>query len=113
MSDINSNELTYNAEGNKNDGMIGKMPANINKEIPVPNADAKTITALIKHSGEVTGYQLSSGEKISKEEGVSIAKSGGINGVAVGVSKKGEEYLRSLPDDNEANNLSSLPTINE
>ena len=44
---------------------------------------------------------------------ITLAKAGGINGVAVGVSKKGEEYLRSLPDQNENNNLSSLPTLNE
>ena len=40
-----------------------------------------------------------------------MAKEGQIKGVAVGVSKKGEEYLRSLPDQNENNNLSSLPTV--
>lgn len=98
---------------NKNDGMIGRMPANINKEVPNPNEDAKNITSLIKHSGEVTGYVLSDGTRLSKQEGVTLAKAGGINGVAVGVSKKGEEYLRSLPDQTEGNNLSSLPTINE
>ena len=56
---------------------------------------------------------LDDGTRLSKEEGVTLAKAGGINGVAVGVSRKGEEYLRSLPDQNENNNLSSLPTINE
>lgn len=98
---------------NINDGMIGRMPANINKDIPTPNSDAQNITSLIKHSGEVTGYVLGNGTRLSKEEGVTLAKAGGINGVAVGVSKKGEEYLRSLPDQSENNNLSSLPTINE
>lgn len=98
---------------NKNDGMIGRMLVNINKDVPNPNDDAQNITSLIKHSGEVTGYVLDDGTRLSKEEGVTLAKAGGINGVAVGVSKKGEEYLRSLPDQNESNNLSSLPTINE
>lgn len=97
----------------KNDGMIGGLPININKEVPIPNSDSKTITALIKHSGEVVGYELSNGEKISKEDGIQMAKSGGISGVGIAVSKKGEEYLRSLPDQTEGNNLSSLPTISE
>lgn len=95
----------------KNDGMIGRLPININKEVPTPNSDAESIKALIKKSGEVVGYELSNGERVSKEEGVKMAKNGHISGVAVGVSKKGEEYLRSLPDQNENNNLSSLPTV--
>ena len=40
-----------------------------------------------------------------------MAKDGEIKGVGVSVSKTGEEYVRSLPDDNESNNLSSLPVI--
>lgn len=95
----------------ENDGMIGRLPININKEVPTPNSDAESIKALIKKSGEIVGYELSNGERVSKEEGVQMAKSGQISGVAVGVSKKGEEYLRSLPDQSENNNLSSLPTV--
>lgn len=95
------------------DGMIGGLPININKEVPTSNSNAQSIAALIKHSGEVIGYELSNGERISKEDGVRMAKEGIISGVAVGVSKKGEEYLRSLPDQNESNNLSSLPSITE
>lgn len=95
----------------ENDGMLGRLPISINKEVPTPSSDAKSITALVKHSGEVVGYELSNGERVSKEEGVKMAKSGQISGVAVGVSKKGEEYLRSLPDENENNNLSALPTV--
>ena len=97
----------------KNDGRIGNMPVNINKEVPSQHNDAQNITSLIKHSVEITVYVLDDGTRLSKEEGVTLAKAGGINGVAVGVSRKGEEYLRSLPDQNENNNLSSLPTINE
>ena len=105
--------VSLNNKNDSNDGMIGRMPVNINKVVPEPNSDAQNITSLIKHSGEVTGYVLQDGTRLSKEEGVTLAKAGGINGVAVGVSKKGEEYLRSLPDQNENNNLSSLPTLNE
>ena len=93
------------------DEMIGGLPVNINKEVPTPNSNAQSIRALIKKSGEIIGYELLNGERISKEEGVQMAKSGQISGVAVAVSRKGEEYLRSLPDQDESNNLSSLPTV--
>lgn len=95
----------------KNDNMLGSLPANINKDVPTPNSNAHSITALMKKSGEIVGYELSNGERVSKEQGVQMAREGKISGVAVGVSKKGEEYLRSLPDQDENNNLSSLPTV--
>ena len=97
---------------NLNDGMIGNLPKNINKEVPTPKSDARFITKLVKHSGEVVGYELSNGEKISKEEGIALAKQGEIQGVAV-ATREGEEYLRSLPDETEENNLSSLPVISD
>ncbi|MGL5313960.1 MAG: DUF3892 domain-containing protein [Peptostreptococcaceae bacterium] len=96
----------------KNDGMIGNLPKNINEEVPVPNSNAKKITKLVKHSGEVVGYELSNGQRVSKDEGIQMAKIGEISGVAVALNK-GNEYLRSLPDETENNNLGSLPTINE
>lgn len=80
--------------------------------IPNPNSNAKNITAVVKHSGEITGYKLSDGNVISKEEGIELAKAGGINGVGI-AHREGNEYLKSLPDDDESNNLSQLPTINE
>ncbi|MDO5519873.1 MAG: DUF3892 domain-containing protein [bacterium] len=79
--------------------------------IPTAGADAKEITGLVKHSGKVTGYQLSDGNVVSKEEGVALAKEGQIRGVGV-AHRKDTEYLKSLPDDSEANNLSHLPTVN-
>ena len=75
------------------------------------DADKSSIVAIMKHSGEITGYELSSGEQITKERGVELAKAGNILGVSVSTSRKGEEYLRSLRDDDESNNLSSLPII--
>ena len=39
-----------------------------------------------------------------------LAKAGGIRGVAVAV-RNGSEYLRSLPDGSESDNLSNLPAI--
>ncbi len=82
-----------------------------NKEVQTPHSNAQSIRAVVKKSGEIIGYELSTGERISKEEGVQMAKSGEIAGVSVSISRKGEEYLRSLPDQDENNNLSSLPTV--
>jgi hypothetical protein len=79
-------------------------------EIPEPNADAKQIVALVKESGRVTGYKLSDGRILNKEDGVELAKQGGIQGVGVS-TRNGSEYLKSLPDGSESNNLSSLPSV--
>lgn len=80
------------------------------KEIPEVHADAKEITALVKNSGTITGYQLSDGSIVSKEQGVELAKQGKIAGVGI-ATNKGTEYLKSLPDVTEANNLGNLPSI--
>ncbi|MBE6070629.1 MAG: DUF3892 domain-containing protein [Clostridium butyricum] len=85
---------------------------NLSNEDLKESSNKKSITALIKKDGEVTGYELSNGEKVSKEEAIKLAKSHEILGVSIS-NRNGDEYLRSLPDQNEENNLSSLPTINE
>lgn len=95
----------------KNGERIGNLPANINVMNPVPNKDAKNITRLVRKNGKITGYQLSDGRVLSKHDGVALAKQGGIRGVAI-ASRNGSEYLRSLPDGNESNNLGDLPTTN-
>lgn len=81
-------------------------------EVPTPKADAKEIVGLVKSSGRITGYQLSDGETVSKEEGVSMAKSGEIQGVGI-AHRKDTEYLKSLPDGTESNNLGNLPSVSE
>ena len=79
-------------------------------EVPSPKSDAKEIVGLVKSSGRVTGYQLSDGQTVSKEEGVSMAKAGEIQGVGV-AHRKDSEYLKSLPDGSENNNLGNLPSV--
>ncbi|OJU12968.1 MAG: hypothetical protein BGN88_04780 [Clostridiales bacterium 43-6] len=85
---------------------------NTYKVIPQPKPDAKQITRLIKSRGKVTGYELSDGQRLSKQQAIATAKDGGIAGVGV-AERKGSEYLRTLPDGNEGNNLSNLPSITE
>ena len=88
---------------------IGNLPANINIMNPVPNKDAKTIMKLIRTNGKISGYQLSDGTVLSKADGVALAKQGGIRGVAI-ASRNGSEYLRSIQDGKESNNLGDLPS---
>jgi hypothetical protein len=85
-------------------------PSSINEVTPHPSSDALSITGLIKNDGKISGYQLSDGENVSKEQGVQMTKENKIKGVAVAV-KQGTEYLRSLPDGDENNNLGNLPSV--
>lgn len=79
-------------------------------DVPQPKENAKEIVGLVKNSGRITGYQLSDGEIVSKEEGVAMAKAGDIQGVGV-AHRKDSEYLKSLPDGKENNNLGNLPSV--
>ena len=79
-------------------------------DVPQPKADAKEIVGLVKSSGRVTGYQLSDGSTVSKEEGVAMAKEGEIQGVGI-AHRKDSEYLKSLPVGTEDNNLGNLPSV--
>lgn len=79
-------------------------------DIPRAAPDAPTITALVKEGGKVTGYQLSEGTVLNKEQAVRLARQGGIAGV--GIAHRGEtEYLKSIPDGTDGNNLSHLPSV--
>ncbi len=89
---------------------LSKLPMQTLRDIPQPNADAKQITGLVKEGGRVTGYQLSDGRVLGKQEGVQLARQGGIRGVGI-AARNGNEYLRSLPDESEGNNLSNLPSV--
>lgn len=97
-------------QDDRNDGRLGAFSSNINKYNPTPDADALSITGLVKQSGKISGYQLSNGQKVTRDEGVRMAKDNKIRGVGV-ASKNATEYLRSLPDGKEANNLGNLPTV--
>lgn len=79
-------------------------------QIPQANANAKRIVGLVKEGGRITGYQLSDETFVSKPEAVSMAKQGQIAGV--GIAHRGDtEYLKSIPDGRENNNLGNLPAV--
>ena len=89
-----------------------ELPYSALDEVPSPKSDAKEIVGLIKSGGRTCGYQLSDGSNVSKEEGVSMAKNGEIRGVGI-AHRKENEYLKSLPDGTENNNLNNLPSISQ
>lgn len=79
-------------------------------QIPQPNANAKRIVALVKEGGRITGYQLSDNSIVEKQQAVNMAKQGQISGV--GIAHRGDtEYLKSIPNGNENDNLGNLPSV--
>lgn len=79
-------------------------------QIPTPNQNAQKIVGLVKQSGRITGYQLADQSIVSKEQGVQMAKQGKILGV--GIAHRGDtEYLKAIPNENENDNLSNLPSV--
>ncbi len=92
----------------------GSTLANMaNKVVSEGGEDAQSITKLVKSGGKVVGYELSSGEKVTVSEAIKMAKGNLLNHVGVSTSKDGSEYIRSLADGDESNNLSNLPSITE
>jgi hypothetical protein len=72
------------------------------------------VEAIVKNEkGEVTAYKLENGEIVMKEQAIMMAKQGTIRGVSIEGSKDGQEFLKSLPDNDKNNFLENLPSIDE
>ena len=79
-------------------------------QIPQANSNAMRIVGLVKEGGRITGYQLSDNSIVEKQQAVNMAKLGQIAGV--GIAHRGDtEYLKTIPDDSENNNLGNLPSV--
>ena len=79
-------------------------------EIPDAKNNAKRIIGLVKENGRITGYQLSDHTVVSKQNAVNMAKQGQIAGV--GIAHRGDtEYLKSIPNGTENDNLGNLPSV--
>ena len=79
-------------------------------QIPEAKPDAKKIVGLVKERGRITGYQLSDNTTVEKQQAVNMAKQGQISGV--GVAHRGDtEYLKTIPNDEENDNLGNLPSV--
>ncbi|WP_139903413.1 DUF3892 domain-containing protein [Clostridium thermarum] len=75
------------------------------------NKKAK-ITKVRKNSeGEITDVMTDNGDIYSIDEAIMMAKDNAIQGVNVGKSRNGREFLRSNPNDSESDNLDNLPTF--
>ena len=79
-------------------------------QVPQANVNAKRIVGLVKEGGRITGYQLSDNSIVEKQQAVNMAKQGQITGV--GIAHRGDtEYLKSIPNGNENDNLGNLPSV--
>ena len=79
-------------------------------QIPETNPNAKRIVGLVKEGGRITGYQLSDQSIVEKQQAVDMAKQGQLAGV--GIAHRGDtEYLKSIPDGSQNNNLGNLPSV--
>ena len=79
-------------------------------QIPQADPNARRIIGLVKEGGRITGYQLSDDTIVEKQQAVDMAKRGRIAGV--GIAHRGDtEYLKSIPDGSENNNLGNLPSV--
>ena len=96
----------------QNNQNLSNLPMNALQDIPTPKKDAQQIVALVREDGRVSGYKLSDGRILSREEGVQLAREGGIRGVGI-ATNKGTEYLKSLPNETEENNLGNLPSVSQ
>ena len=79
-------------------------------QIPQAAPNAKRIIGLVKEGGRITGYQLSDNSIVEKQQAVNMAKQGQIAGV--GIAHRGDtEYLKSIPNGSENDNLGTLPSV--
>ena len=79
-------------------------------QIPQANSNAKRIVGLVKEGGRITGYQLSDNSIVEKQQAVNMAKQGQIAGVGI-AHRRVTEYLKSIPNGNENDNLGNLPSV--
>lgn len=79
-------------------------------QIPQASNNAKHIVGLVKKEGRITDYQLSDNTFVEKQTAVNMAKQGQIAGV--GIAHRGDtEYLKSIPNSSENDNLGNLPSV--
>lgn len=104
--------MNENANNSNNINEINgsELVKNTLDKIPEAKSDAKRITGLVKENGRVTGYRLSDNTIVEKPQAVQMAKQGEIAGV--GIAHRGDnEYLKSIPNDKENDNLGNLPSV--
>ena len=72
----------------------------------------QTITKVRKNTdGNITDIMLDDGSTWPIEQAIQLVKEHKIEGVNVGKSRSGKEFLRANPDGYEENNLDQMPTF--
>ncbi len=75
-------------------------------------SDKAKITKIKKNpEGDITDVMLDDGNVYAINDAIMMAKDGLIEGVNVGKSRQGREFLRSNPNDVEKDNLDNLPSF--
>ncbi len=72
---------------------------------------AKIIKVKKNPDGDITDVMADNGNVYSIDEAIMMTKDHMFEGVNVGRARNGREYLRSNPNDNDSDNLDSLPTF--
>ena len=85
-------------------GEIMKNIKNTLDNIPKSNKNAKEITRIVKKNNKTIGYEIA-GEIIDKDDAIQMAKDGKLKNVGI-AHRKDTEYLKTIPDDSNDNNLS-------
>ena len=67
------------------------------------------IVAVRKDGSDIYQFKLEDGTVLSQPEAVDAVKNNQIGDYVISTSVYGEEFIRSYPDTNPANNLSNLP----
>lgn len=75
------------------------------------NSKSKIIKVRKNNDGDITNILTNDGNIYSIEEAITMAKDHNLDGVNVGKSRNGTEYLRSNPNGEEQDNLDNLPTF--
>ncbi len=89
--------------------MKNTLPLSALDQICPEDNNALEITKLIKKNNKVVGYELANEYDVTKEQAICMAKEGRIKNIGI-AHNKDTVYLKSIPDQNNANNLSDLPT---
>jgi len=70
---------------------------------------SKIIRVRKNSDGDIVDIMTDSGDIYSVNEAIVLANYGLIDGVSVGLSRNGREYIRSNPNNTTLDNLDSLP----
>ena len=85
-------------------GEIMKNIKNTLDNIPKTDKNAKEINRIVKKNNKTIGYEIA-GEIVDKEVAIQMAKDGKLKNV--GIAHRGDtQYLKTIPDDSDDNNLS-------